>query len=290
MTETRTTSLPVRRYVKPGKTRRIAVYEWGDAQNPRVVICLHGMSRNARDFDWLARRLSRTHRVIAIDCPGRGKSDWLDDPRDYQISTYISDIADLLPGMGVAEADWIGTSMGGLMGLAIAADSEPRLKGLIRRLVLNDVGPFVPGKAMDRIGIYVGHAPNFPTMEAAYDYQATVNAEWHVMTDLQRTRITRHSVRHHEDGGFVCHYDPRIGEALHRGPVPDLTVWFRWDALKCPVLVLRGADSDILLAETAAEMQRRGTGATVIEIPGVGHTPSLATKEQIRAIARFLNA
>ncbi|MSO69735.1 MAG: alpha/beta hydrolase [Alphaproteobacteria bacterium] len=287
--QSRTTSLPVRRYVKSGKTRRVAVYEWGKADNPRVVICIHGMSRNARDFDWLARRLSRTHRVLAFDCPGRGRSDWLADPNDYQMATYIGDVADLLPGLGVAEADWVGTSMGGLMGMAIAADYEPRLKGLIRRLVLNDVGPLVPGKAMDRIGTYVGHAPHFETLEAAYAYQATVNAEWHVMTPLQRRRITRHSVRRLKDGsGFRSHYDPRIADALHRGSVPDLYLWHRWDVIKCPVLVVRGAESDILRAETAAEMQRRGPRATVIEIPGVGHTPSLMTLEQIKPIAKFL--
>lgn len=290
MIEPREASFPIaNRFAKPGEARRLAFYKWGEAKNPRVVVCVHGMSRNARDFDWLAEDLSRTHRVIAIDCPGRGKSDWLADPGGYQIPTYVGDLVDLLASIGVSEADWVGTSMGGLMGMAIAAGGEPRLKGLIRRLVLNDIGPFLPGKAMDRIGSYVGRAPRFPTLEAARHYQARVNAEWVAMTEPQRDHVTRHALRAHADGGFEAHYDPRIADGLHKGPVADLVIWERWDAVKCPVLVLRGAVSDILLPETAAEMRRRGPGATVIEIPDVGHTPSLMTEEQIGAICEFLN-
>lgn len=286
----RQTSLQITgRQAAPGETRRLAIYEWGEPGNPRVAVCVHGMSRNARDFDWLATALSQTHRVIAIDCPGRGKSDWLGDPSHYQLPTYLGDLAELLPALGVSEADWIGTSMGGLIGIAIAAGVEPGLTGLIRRLVLNDIGPFLPGKAMDRIGTYVGRAPRFATLEAARDYQSMVNAEWAAMTEAQREHITRHAVRPHAEGGFEVHYDPRIADGLHKGPVPDLAIWERWDAVGCPVLVLRGALSDILLPETAAAMQRRGPGATVIEIPGVGHTPSLMTEGQIEAVAEFLN-
>lgn len=266
--------------------RRLAYYEWGEARNPRVALCVHGLSRNARDFDWLARGLARSHRVIAVDCPGRGKSERLKDPAGYQQATYIEDVRDLLKHLGIAEVDWIGTSMGGLMGMTAAASDAS--KGMVRRLVLNDIGPFLPGKAMDRIGTYVGRAPLFADLEAAKAYQATVTAEWHALTEAQRDHLARHSVRPHKDGGYEIHYDPAIGAPLHKGPVPDLNIWERWDAVACPVLVLRGAASEVLLPETAAEMTRRGPGATVVEIPGVGHTPSLMTEGQIGAIARFL--
>lgn len=291
MIRPRESSFPIAgRQASPGTPRQLAVYEWGDARNSRVAICVHGMSRNARDFDWLAAGLSRTHRVIAIDCPGRGRSDWLADPAGYQLPTYIGDLADLLSSLRVSQVDWVGTSMGGLMGMAIAAGAEPRLRGLIRRLALNDIGPFLPGKAMDRIGTYVGRAPRFPSFDGARDYQAKVNAEWAAMNAAQRDHITYHSVRPHTEGGFEVHYDPHIAGGLHKGPVPDLVIWERWDAVTCPTLVLRGAISDILLAETAAEMQRRGPQTSIIEIPGVGHTPSLMTDEQIGAVAHFLTA
>lgn len=266
--------------------RRFAYYEWGDAENPRVALCVHGLSRNARDFDWLARGLAASHRVIAVDCAGRGGSDRLKDLSAYQIATYIGDVFDLLKHLGITEVDWIGTSMGGLMGMAVAAD--PRTKATVRRLVLNDIGPFLPGKAMDRIGTYVGRAPLFPDLAAAKAYQATVNAEWHAMTEEQRDHLARHSVRPHDGGGYEIHYDPVIGAPLHNGRVPDLKIWERWDPVACPVLVLRGANSEVLLAETAEEMTRRGPRATLAEIPGVGHTPSLMTAEQIGLIAKFL--
>ncbi len=276
------------RYAGLTQPRRLAVYEWGETKNSRVAICVHGMSRNARDFDWLARRLSLTHRVIAIDCPGRGRSDWLADPSGYQLPTYVGDLADLLSSLRLTQVDWIGTSMGGLIGMAVASGAEPRLRGQIRRLVLNDVGPFLPGKAMDRIGTYVGRAPRFRTFKPARDYQSSVNAEWAAMSKAQRDHVTFYAVRPHPKGGFEVHYDPHIADVLHAGPVPDLAVWERWDAVKCPVLVLRGAESDILLAETVAEMQRRGPPTSVAEIPGVGHTPSLMKIGQIGMITRFL--
>jgi pimeloyl-ACP methyl ester carboxylesterase len=267
--------------------RRLGYYEWGEPGNPRVALCLHGLSRNARDFDWLAQGLARTHRVIAIDCAGRGRSERLKDPAGYQQATYVDDIVDLLKHLGIAEVDWIGTSMGGLMGMTAAASEAS--KGMVRRLVLNDIGPFLPGKAMDRIGTYVGRAPLFADLAAAKAYQSTVTAEWHALTEEQRAHLARHSVRPHRDGGYEIHYDPAIGAPLHKGSVPDLKIWERWDAVGCPVLVLRGASSEILLPETAEEMKRRGPGATVIEIAGVGHTPSLMTEEQIETIARFLD-
>jgi len=270
-----------------GRPRRLAFYEWGDAANPRVVFCVHGLSRNGRDFDWLANALAATHRVIAIDCPGRGRSDWLKDAAAYQIPTYVEDITALARSLGLSQVDWVGTSMGGILGMLFASKKD---QALIRRLVLNDIGPFLPGKAMDRVGTYVGRAPRFATLDAAYAYQAGVNADWANLDESQRRHLVTHAVRALADGSYEVHYDPRIGEYLHKGPVPDLSIWERWDLVRVPTLVLRGTVSDLLLPETAAEMTSRGPRATLVEVPGVGHTPSLMIGTQIAAIRAFLAA
>jgi len=269
----------------PEPRRRLAWYEWGDPSNPRVALCVHGLSRNARDFDWLADALSATHRVIAIDCPGRGLSDRLKETASYQILTYEADALALIGALGIGSVDWIGTSMGGILGMLIGAGKQA---GLIRRLVLNDIGPYLPGKAMDRVGTYVGMAPRFATLDDAYAYQAGVNADWANMSEAQRRHITTHAARALPGGGYEIHYDPRIGDYLHKGPVPDLVIWERYDAVRAPTLVLRGTLSDILLPETAADMTRRGPRATLVEVPGIGHTPSLMTERQVEAVNRFL--
>lgn len=266
-------------------SRRLAWYEWGEATNPRVAFCVHGLSRNARDFDWLAQGLAATHRVIAIDCPGRGLSDRLKETASYQILTYEVDALALLGSLGVSSVDWIGTSMGGILGMLVGASKQA---SLIRRLVLNDIGPFLPGAAMDRVGNYVGRAPRFATLDDAYAYQAGVNADWANLSEVQRRHLATHSARKAADGLYEIHYDPRIGDYLHKGPVPDLVIWERYDGLRAPTLVLRGTLSDILPAETAADMTRRGPRATLIEVPGVGHTPSLMTEAQIGVIKTFL--
>jgi pimeloyl-ACP methyl ester carboxylesterase len=272
---------------KAQPARGLAYYEWGAPDNPRIALCVHGMSRNAHDFDDLAEGLELTHRVIALDCPGRGKSDWLADKSAYQLATYLADCERLFDHLGIETVDWIGTSMGGLMGITLAGSRRLNERARIRRLVLNDIGPFLPGAAMDRIGGYVGRAPRFPDLEAAYTYQAGVNADWASLSESQRRRLAQHSVRP-VDGGFAVHYDPAIAATLHGGPVPDLALWSFWDALACPTLVLRGSRSDILLAETANDMTHRGPRAIVIEIPDVGHTPSLMTAQQITVVRDFL--
>lgn len=272
----------------PYGPRRMAYTEWGDAANPRVALCVHGMTRNGRDFDVLAAALAPTHRVLCVDVAGRGKSDWLDDKAGYMVGTYVRDLAGLLGQLGVTAVDWIGTSMGGIIGMTVAASPEPALRPLVRRLVLNDIGPFLPGRGMMRIAEFVGRAPGFADLAAAERYQREINAPWGALSEAQWAHLARHAVRADAAGGYRIHYDPALGEALRQGPIPDLDIWTLWDEIRCPVFVLRGGESDILLPETAAEMRVRGPGAEVFEVPGVGHAPALMDQAQIGAIRRWL--
>ncbi len=272
-----------------GAFRRLAYTEWGAADNPRIAICVHGMTRNCHDFDQFAEALGETHRVISVDLPGRGGSDWLRTSDGYHPVTYISDLRTLLASLGATEVDWIGTSLGGSLGMMIAGDEDPVGRGLIRRLVLNDIGPLLPASGMEPIADRVGRAPDFADLEEAEAYQRQVCAEWGELSDETWMHLTLHSLRRKDDGGFAYHHDPGIGDSLRAmGPMRDIELWPWWRRIDCPVLVLRGAESNILLAETAAEMKQ--DGAEVIEYPGIGHTPSLMVEDQIEAVTAWLNA
>ena len=272
-----------------GAFRRLAYSEWGDADNPRVAVCVHGMTRNGRDFDALAEALCASHRVLAIDLAGRGESDWLREAGGYVPATYVLDIGALLASLGVAEVDWIGTSLGGSLGMLTAGAEDAVARGLVRRLVLNDIGPLVPASGMAPIAERVGLAPDFDDLAAAEIYQREVCAEWGELSDEAWMHLTLNSLRRRDGGGFAYHHDPAIGAALRaKGALRDVEMWPWWRRIKCPVLALRGAQSNILLAETAAEMRR--DGAEVIEYPGIGHAPSLMVAEQIEAVTGWLRA
>ena len=270
-----------------GGFRRLAYTEWGAADNPRVAVCVHGMTRNGRDFDAFAEALSASHRVLCIDLAGRGVSDWLREAAGYSLPTYIADIRGLLASQKLTEVDWIGTSLGGSIGMIIAGDEDAVARGLIRRMVLNDIGPFLPKSGMAPIADRVGRAPNFEDLEAAEVYQRKVCAEWGELSDETWMHLTLHSLRPQDGGGFAYHHDPAIGDALRAsGPLQDIEMWPWWRRIECPMLVLRGAESKILPAETAAEM--KADGAELIEYPGIGHTPSLTVDEQIAAVTAWL--
>jgi pimeloyl-ACP methyl ester carboxylesterase len=272
-----------------GAFRRLAYSEWGDADNPRVAVCVHGMTRNGRDFDALAEALCASHRVLAIDLAGRGESDWLREAGGYVPATYVLDIGALLASLGVAEVDWIGTSLGGSLGMLTAGAEDAVARGLVRRLVLNDIGPLVPASGMAPIAERVGLAPDFDDLAAAEIYQREVCAEWGELSDEAWMHLTLNSLRRRDGGGFAYHHDPAIGAALHaKGALRDVEMWPWWRRIECPVLALRGAQSNILLAATAAEMRR--DGAEVIEYPGIGHAPSLMVAEQIEAVTGWLRA
>jgi len=274
--------------LSPAGFHRLSYTEWGDPRSQHVVVCVHGLARNARDFDVLAQALERHCRVLCPDVVGRGQSDWLARKEDYGFPQYLADMVTLLaratehlPAEG--RIDWVGTSMGGLIGIALAA--QPRHP--IRRLVLNDVGPFVPKAALERIARYLGKAPRFATLEEAERYVRVVSAPFGPLTDSQWRHLTEHNIRREADGRWVMSYDPAIA-ATFAAPLADIDLWPLWDRIDCPVLALRGMLSDLLLPGTAQEMTRRGPRAKLMEFAGIGHAPTLMAADQVEAVCRFL--
>jgi pimeloyl-ACP methyl ester carboxylesterase len=275
-------------YLLSGKFYRLAFEEWGDPAAPPVV-CVHGLTRNSRDFDALAEALAGSYRVICPDLPGRGHSDWLDDPMLYQAQHYLAPLTHLLAWVG-RDVAWVGTSLGGICGMIIAAmDQAP-----ISRLVLNDVGPFIPADALRRIRDYMvasGDSPlmsRFPDLDTIERHLRLVHAPFGPLSDAQWAEIARNSARALPDGRFAMHYDPRIAEPL-RGTEPvDVDMWGFWDRIRVPRMVIRGETSDILLPETLARMEASGAEAYVV--PVTGHAPPLLDPLQIEAIRSFLTA
>lgn len=265
---------------------RLHYTEWGDPNNDRVVICAHGLTGTGRAFDMLAMALRDRYRVVCPDMPGRGKSDWLEDKDDYNLQIYLADIAVLLARLNVEEVDWVGTSLGGLIGMLFASQT----RAPIRRMVLNDIGPFIPNEAVDRIKEYVGNGPNFKAFEDLEQYIRMINAPFGALTDAQWRHLAEHSHRELGNGEYAMHYDPEIGQAFRQSAASSIELWHVWDAMSCPVRVLRGANSDMLLAETIAEMKNRGPGADVVEFSDVGHAPALMAEDQIAAVKEWLHA
>ena len=263
---------------------RIAYVEWGAASNGRALVCVHGLTRNGRDFDWLARVLAEDYRVACPDVVGRGRSDWLADKMGYGYPQYCADLNALVARLGVEQVDWVGTSMGGLIGMVMAA--QPGAP--IRRLVMNDIGPFVPKAGLARLAGYAGKDPRFADFAAAEAYIREVAAPFGALDEPEWRHLTLHSVRQEPDGSWRLRYDPAIGDPLRTGEIADVDLWPVWERVRCPVLVLRGERSDLLLPETAAEMARRRPRARVVEIAGCGHAPALIAPEHIAAIRDFL--
>ena len=270
---------------------RISYTEWGDPASKHVVICVHGLTRNARDFDVLARSLEDRCLVICPDIVGRGQSDWLERKEDYAYPQYLADMAALIARVTASSdvhtrIDWVGTSIGGLIGMLLTAMA----RNPIRRLVLNDIGPMIPKAALERISSYLGKAPRFASLIDAESYVRAVSASFGPLTDEQWRHLTLHNVRQDADGAWVMNYDPGIGAAFESIARDDISLWAYWDRVQSPVLVLRGAESDLLLPETAKEMMQRGPRARLIEFQGVGHAPALMADDQVRAVHEFLCA
>lgn len=262
----------------------LGVVAWGAAEAPRTVVCVHGLTRNARDFDALARDLAaRGARVLAIDVVGRGRSSWLADKRAYTVPTYAAQIARLLELLGLEAVDWVGTSMGGLIGMALAAAPNSR----IRRLVLNDVGPFVPRAALETIRGYVGRDPLFASLEEAEAYLRRIHASFGRLSDAQWRHLAEQSVRATADG-LRLRYDPGIRIPYEGQAAADIELWPLWEAIAAPTLVLRGALSTLLLEETARAMLRRGPECEILTFPGCGHAPALVEPTQIEPVAAWL--
>lgn len=262
----------------------LGVVAWGAAEAPRSVVCVHGLTRNARDFDALAEALAaRGARVLAVDVAGRGRSSWLADKSTYTVPTYAAQLARLLELLGLDAVDWVGTSMGGLIGMALAAAPNSR----IRRLVLNDVGPFVPKAALETIRGYVGRDPLFASLEEAEAYLRQIHASFGRLSDAQWRHLAEQSVRATPEG-LRLHYDPGIRVPYEGQPAADIELWPLWEAIAAPTLVLRGALSTLLLEETARAMLRRGPECEILTFPGCGHAPALVESTQIEPVAAWL--
>ena len=265
---------------------RMHYYDWGDPKNPRVLVCVHGLTRNGRDFDFLAEALASEFRVVCPDIAGRGKSDWLSAKADYGYVQYMADVSTLIARVTASaeqEIAWVGTSMGGLLGMLLA--SRPR--NPIRKLVVNDAGVLVPKASLERLASYVGKEPRFASIEALEAYTRRVSAPFGALTDAQWRHLTVHGGKQGPDGSWGVRYDPAIA-APFEGALADMDLSAYWDAISCPTLLLRGADSDLLLRETAEAMTQRGPKAKLVEFEAVGHAPMLMCEEQVRVVREFL--
>ncbi len=271
--------------LSPHGFHRVAYHEWGDPANGRVVICVHGLTRNGRDFDVLAEALAPTHRVLAVDMPGRGESEWLRVADDYVFTTYLGTLTALIARANVTSVAFVGTSMGGLLGLVLAA--QPGTP--IERLVVNDVGPVLDVAALKRIGQYVGQDPSFASFAELEAYIRTVSAPFGPHDDAQWHHLAATTARQRPDGRWGLSYDPGIGVPFSSDPA-QVGLWQLWDAIRCPVLVTRGESSDLLSAATAQAMTERGPRATLRTFAGVGHAPTFMVADQIAAVTEFLGA
>jgi pimeloyl-ACP methyl ester carboxylesterase len=262
---------------------RLNYYEWGDPANSNVVICVHGLTRNGRDFDDIARALCAEYRVLCPDVAGRGKSEWLTHKEDYAYPVYCADMAALIARSGAETVDWIGTSMGGLIGMLLAAQPNSP----IRKLVMNDVGPFIPKASMERLSSYVGKPVSYDSFEAFEQYIRAISAPFGPLTDAQWHHLAETTARRNDDGRWTTNYDPAIALPF-KTPVANVVLWPFWDQVRSPTLLLRGRQSDLLLSETAREMTMRGPKAKLVEFAGIGHAPMLMEQEQIEVVRGFL--
>lgn len=269
---------------------RMAYWEWGDPANDRVLVCVHGLTRQGRDFDVLARALCSHYRVVCPDVVGRGQSDWLAEPMGYGVPTYVADMVTLLARLDARQVHWVGTSMGGLIGMGVAALSGSP----IGRLVLNDVGPVIQPAFLARLGTHLGVPVTWPDERAAAEALRALSVGFGPHTDEQWMALTRPQLRPTMNGHALRpHYDPSIAVPV-RAATPEsaalgqAALWAAYDRIRCPTLLLRGRESDLLAESTAAEMTMRGPRAALVEFEGVGHAPTLVAADQVAAVCRFL--
>lgn len=272
--------------LSPSGLHNMAYKEWGDPKNPEVLLCVHGVTRVSDDFDALATAMADRYRVICPDVVGRGRSSWLTNPQFYQLAQYVSDMVTLIARLDVKQVDWFGTSMGGLIGMGVAA-----LKGNpIRKMMLNDIGPTINYAALMRIAEYMGKEVRFPTFEAGVDYIRLIAAPFGPHSDEQWNKLASDVLRQQKDGQWSRHYDPAIAQAFstfteENAAQSEAALWAIYDAIQCPVLLVRGSESDLLSRETADLMTQRGPRAALTELAGIGHAPTFMQPEQI-ALAR----
>jgi pimeloyl-ACP methyl ester carboxylesterase len=270
-----------------GRGHRLAYYEWGARENPRVLLCVHGLTRNALDFAIFAARLCADWRVIAVDMPGRGKSEWLENGDEYNYSTYLADLAALLDHLAIDGVDWLGTSMGGIIGMMMAGFAPDRL----RRLVLNDVGAWIPADGLRRILSYAGKLVHFASRTEAETALRAICAPYGIRQEANWRHLFASSLVEVDDGSVSLAYDPAIGRSLTAQPeVHAIDLWPVWEAVQCPTLILRGEESDILTREIAETMRSQRPGVTLVEFPGIGHAPSLMEPDQMTPVEDWLRS
>jgi pimeloyl-ACP methyl ester carboxylesterase len=256
--------------------------EWGDAKNPRVLLCVHGLTRNARDFDYIADRLSDAYRVVCVDIAGRGRSDWLRDPSDYTYAVYCGDMATLIASLHAETVDWLGTSMGGIVGMIMAS-----LPGTpVRKLVMNDVGLLIPKASLVRIGEYVGREATYDSLEALESAMRGVSPFGNLDGEQWR-HLALHVAKQDESGRWKFRYDPGIGKNFHATAPVDIDLRPFWSGVHGPALVIRGEHSDLLLPETLEEMRKRPLTETHL-VRNTGHAPMLMDDSQVGVVRRFL--
>lgn len=277
--------------ISPAGLHRMAYHEWGDPANPRVLVCAHGLTRTGRDFDAVARALCGDYRVVCPDVVGRGRSEWLADANGYVVPQYVADMVTLVARLNVEKVDWFGTSMGGLIGMGLAGLP----KSPVRKLLLNDVGPRIAPSAVERIGAYLGLPVRFKTFEEGLAYLQTISASFGRHTAEQWRELNAAILKPVQgaDGlEWGLHYDPQLAvpfrkstpEAIAAG---EAALWRSFEAIEAPVLVVRGAQSDLLLRETVAEMVARGKHVSSVEVPDVGHAPTFVDPAQIAIVRQF---
>jgi pimeloyl-ACP methyl ester carboxylesterase len=275
--------------ISPAGLHHMSYKEWGDPLNPKVLICVHGVTRVADDFDFLAQALETEYRIICPDVVGRGQSGRLPNPQLYQIPQYVSDMVTLLARANADTVDWFGTSMGGLIGMVLASMKNSPL----RKLVLNDVGPSLNFDGLKRIGDSIAQDVRFDTFEEALRFIREVSISFGPHSEAEWRKIARDVLKQDADGKWVRHYDlslaiPVQATTAEVAAVGEKMLWAAYDAITCETLLVRGAESDLLSQATAAQMQERGPRAEVVEIAGVGHAPTFVQPDQIAIVKEFL--
>jgi pimeloyl-ACP methyl ester carboxylesterase len=275
--------------LSPAGLHHMAYKEWGDVGNRDVLICVHGLTRVSDDFDRLAEQLSTRYRVICPDIVGRGRSDWLRNPQYYEVQQYVSDMVSLIARLDVEHVSWLGTSLGGLIGLVLASLPDTP----ICRLVLNDIGPVLDPIALARLGEYVGQAVRFADFDEALQYIRQTSASFGPHSDAQWRKLAADVLRQDAQGQWSLHYDPGLAvpfkeTTVQAAQTSQQLLWAAYDAITCPTLVIRGAESDLLSRETAQAMTTRGPKPALVELPGIGHAPTFVSDEQIAIVKAFL--
>ncbi len=275
--------------LSPAGLHQMAYKAWGDPANPQVLVCVHGVTRVSDDFDALAAAMSDRYRVICPDVVGRGRSSWLKDPRFYMVPQYVSDMVTLVARLDVPQVDWFGTSMGALIGMGLASFADSP----VRKMVMNDVGPSLNFPALRRIGEYIGAELRFASFNEGRDYVRMISTPFGPHSDAEWDKLARDVLRQEADGRWRRHYDLALAlpfqslteEIAKQG---EAAMWAAYDAIRCPVLLVRGSESDLLTAESARQMTQRGPKARLVELPGIGHAPTFMHADQIALAREFL--